>query len=94
VRITPSDFHKELPVFNAGDLITYIEGDSWVFIAKDGQPRKDPPVGIVISTLDDVAVRVLWTTGELTMEWRSQIQHYDKYLETKGENAIPNNDNT
>lgn len=63
-----------------GDLITFIEGDSWVFIGMDGEPRKHPPVGIVISTFDEIGIRVLWATGELTMEWRSQIQLYKEYL--------------
>lgn len=78
--ITPANQRKNLEKLMPGDLITYIEGDSWVFIGMDGVPRKHPPVGIVISTFDELGVRVLWATGELTMEWRSQIQLYKEYL--------------
>ena len=81
--IRPTDYHKDLPHFNPGDLITFIEGDSWVFIAKDGEPRKEPPVGIIISIFDEVALKVLWSSGELTMEWRSQLQHYADYKKGK-----------
>lgn len=78
--ITPANQRKDLVVLNPGDLITFIEGDSWIFVGKDGEPRKKPPVGIVISTFDELGIKVLWATGELTMEWRSQIQLYKEYL--------------
>ena len=77
--IRPTDYHKNLPHFRPGDLITFIEGDSWVFITKDGEPRKEPPVGIVVSIFDEVALKVRWTSGDITMEWRSQLQHYADY---------------
>jgi len=78
--ITPAHQKEDLVELMPGDLITYIEGDSWVFIGMDGEPRKHPPVGIVISTFDSVGIKVWWATGELTMEWRSQIQLYKEYL--------------
>ena len=78
--ITPANQRKNLVNLVPGDLITFIEGDSWVFIGMGGEPRKHPPVGIVISTFDEIGIRVLWATGELTMEWRSQIQLYKEYL--------------
>ena len=45
---------------------------------------RTPPVGIVISQFDDIGIKVFWSTGELTMEWRSQIQLYEEYKEAKG----------
>ncbi len=75
---------KDLPKLKPGDLVTFIEGDSWVFVDKEGVEMRTPPVGIVISQFDDVGIRVFWSTGELTMEWRSQIQLYSKYEEMKG----------
>lgn len=84
--ITPANQRKNLVSLKPGDLITYIEGDSWIFIGREGQPRKHPPVGIVISTFDEIGIKVMWATGELTMEWRSQIQLYKEYLaKSKGE---------
>jgi hypothetical protein len=83
--IKPANQRKDLVVLQPGDLITYIEGDTWVFVNKDGSPRKCPPVGIVISTFDELGIKVYWTTGELTMEWRSQLQLYKEYLETPKE---------
>lgn len=85
--IRPSDFHKNLPAFEPGDLITFIEGDSWIFVAKDGEPTKDPPLGIVVSIFDEIALRVLWVTGEITMEWKSQIQHYKDFERKRNEGA-------
>lgn len=75
---------EDLPKLSPGDLVTFIEGDSWVFIDKEGVEMRTPPVGIVISQFDDVGIRVFWSTGELTMEWRSQIQLYSEYKEMKG----------
>jgi hypothetical protein len=84
--IAPANQRKNLVSLKPGDLITYIEGDSWIFIGREGQPRKHPPVGIVISTFDEIGIKVMWATGELTMEWRSQIQLYKEYLaKSKGE---------
>ena len=82
--IKSSSQGKKLDPLRPGDLITYIEGDSWVFITSDGEPRKSPPVGIVISIFDNVGIKVMWVTGELTMEWRSQLQLYKDYLSTRG----------
>lgn len=81
--IRPSGFNDTMPSFKPGDLVTFIEGDSWVFITKAGQEAKEPPVGIVISTFDEVGMRVFWSTGEITMEWRSQLQLYSVYKEQK-----------
>jgi hypothetical protein len=78
--IKPANQREDLVSLQPGDLITYIEGDSWIFIGREGQPLKAPPVGIVISTFDELGIKVLWATGELTMEWRSQIQLYKEYL--------------
>ena len=78
--IKPANQREDLVDLMPGDLITFIEGDSWVFIGMDGEPRKKPPVGIVISTFDKVGIKVWWATGEFTMEWRSQIQLYKEYL--------------
>lgn len=78
--IKPSSQSKNLKALLPGDLVTYIEGDSWVFISSKGKQRKSPPVGIVISTFDEVGIKVMWVTGELTMEWRSQLQLYDEYI--------------
>lgn len=64
--------------------MTFIEGDSWVFIDKEGVEMRTPPVGIVISKFDDIGIKVLWSTGEYTMEWRSTIQLYEEYKEAKG----------
>ena len=75
---------KDLPKLSPGDLVTFIEGDSWVFIDKEGVEMRTPPVGIVLSQFDDVGIRVFWSTGEMTMEWRSQIQLYSEYKEMKG----------
>lgn len=75
---------KDLAPLRPGDLITYIEGDSWVFISSEGKQRKSPPVGIVISIFDNVGIKVMWATGELTMEWRSQLQLYKDYLSVRG----------
>lgn len=75
---------KDLAKLNPGDLVTFIEGDSWIFIDKEGVERRTPPVGIVISQFDDIGIKVFWSTGELTMEWRSQIQLYSEYREAKG----------
>ena len=75
---------KDLPKLSPGDLVTFIEGDSWVFIDKAGVEMRTPPVGIVISQWDDIGIRVFWSTGEMTMEWRSQIQLYSEYREMKG----------
>lgn len=75
---------KDLPRLHPGDLVTFVEGDSWVFIDKEGVEMRTPPVGIVISQFDDVGIKVFWSTGELTMEWRSQLQLYAKYKEMKG----------
>jgi len=77
-------YSKDLPKLHPGDLVTFIEGDSWVFIDKEGVERRSPPVGIVISQFDDIGIKVFWSTGELTMEWRSQIQLYEEYKEMKG----------
>lgn len=86
--IAPANQRKNLVSLKPGDLITYIEGDSWIFIGREGQPRKHPPVGIVISTFDEIGIKVMWATGELTMEWRSQIQLYKEYLaKSKGESS-------
>lgn len=74
---------KDLPKLTPGDLVTFVEGDSWVFVGKDGSERPSPPVGIVISQFDDVGIKVFWSTGELTMEWRSQIQLYAEYKKKK-----------
>ena len=65
--------------FKPGDLITFIEGQSWVFVTKDGVEMKTPPLGIVLSIFDEVGIRVFWATGEITMEWRSQIQLYSDF---------------
>lgn len=88
--IKPANQSKEFKPFKPGDLITYIEGDSWVFIGSEGKQRKSPPVGIVVSTFDDVGIKVMWVTGELTMEWRSQLQLYEDYLSTdeKGMSSV------
>ncbi len=75
---------KDLPKLSPGDLVTFIEGDSWVFIDSEGVEMRTPPVGIVLSQFDDVGIRVFWSTGELTMEWRSQLQLYSEYKEMKG----------
>ena len=75
---------KDLPKLSPGDLVTFVEGDSWVFIDGDGVEMRTPPVGIVISQWDDIGIRVFWSTGEMTMEWRSQIQLYSEYREMKG----------
>ena len=83
--IRPSGFTDNMPSFKPGDLVTFIEGDSWVFITKAGQEAKEPPVGIVISTFDEVGIRVYWSTGELTMEWKSQLQLYSLYKKRKEE---------
>ena len=79
--IRPSGFTDNMPSFKPGDLVTFIEGDSWVFITKAGQEAKEPPVGIVLSIFDEMGLRVFWSTGEITMEWRSQIQLYSIYKE-------------
>lgn len=79
--IRPSGFTDNMPSFKPGDLVTFIEGDSWVFITKAGQEAKEPPVGIVLSIFDEMGIRVFWSTGEITMEWRSQIQLYSIYKE-------------
>ena len=77
-------YSKDLPKLHPGDLVTFIEGDSWVFIDKEGVEMRTPPVGIVISQFDDIGIKVFWSTGELTMEWRSTIQLYEEYKEAKG----------
>ena len=79
--IRPSGFTDNMPSFKPGDLVTFIEGDSWVFITKAGQEAKEPPVGVVLSIFDEMGLRVFWSTGEITMEWRSQIQLYSIYKE-------------
>jgi len=83
VVITRS-YSKDLPKLHPGDLVTFIEGDSWVFIDKEGVEMRTPPVGIVISQFDDIGIKVFWSTGELTMEWRSTIQLYEEYKQMKG----------
>ena len=77
-------YSKDLPKLHPGDLVTFIEGDSWVFIDKEGVEMRTPPVGIVISQFDDIGIKVFWSTGEFTMEWRSTIQLYEEYKEAKG----------
>ncbi len=77
-------YSKDLPKLHPGDLVTFIEGDSWVFIDKEGVEMRTPPVGIVISQFDDIGIKVFWSTGELTMEWRSTIQLYEEYKQMKG----------
>ena len=74
---------KDLPKLQPGDLVTFVEGDSWVFIGKDGDEMKAPPVGVVISQFDHIGIRVFWSTGEMTMEWRSQLQLYSEYANSK-----------
>ena len=78
--IKPASQRENLVKLKPGDLVTFIEGDTWVFVDAHGEPRKSPPVGVVISIFDDVGIKVYWTNGELTMEWRSQIQLYKEYL--------------
>lgn len=77
--IRPSGFSDDLAHFKPGDLITFIEGQSWVFVTKEGAEMKAPPVGIVLSIFDEIGIRVFWSTGEITMEWRSQIQLYSDF---------------
>lgn len=77
---------KPETVLKPGDLVTFIEGDSWIFLDPSGEERKSPPLGFVVSTATEMsAVKVLWSTGELTMEWRSQVQLHTEYLEKKQE---------
>ena len=77
--IRPSGFSNELAQFKPGDLITFIEGQSWVFVTKDGEEMRTPPLGIVLSVFDEIGIRVFWATGQITMEWRSQIQLYSDF---------------
>lgn len=77
--IRPSGFNNELAQFKPGDLITFIEGQSWVFVTKDGEEMRTPPLGIVLSVFDEIGIRVFWATGQITMEWRSQIQLYSDF---------------
>jgi len=86
--IRPAGLPDELPTFKAGELITFIEGTSWVFVTKDGEEMKTPPLGIVLSTFDTYSVRVYWTTGEITMEWTSQIQTYSEFERKRSEKSI------
>ncbi len=75
---------KPETVLMPGDLVTFIEGDSWIFLDPSGNERMSPPLGVVISTATEMsAVKVLWSSGELTMEWRSQVQLHTEYLEKK-----------
>lgn len=74
---------KDLPKLKSGDLVTFIEGDSWIFIGNDGEAMKSPPVGVVLSQFDHIGIRVFWSTGEITMEWRSQLQLYSEYTSNK-----------
>ena len=83
--IRPSGFSNNLPSFKPGDLITFIEGDSWVFITKAGEQMRTPPVGIVLSTFDEIGIRVLWSTGNITMEWRSGIQLHSEFVRKRRE---------
>ena len=53
-------YSKDLPKLHPGDLVTFIEGDSWVFIDKEGIEMRTPPVGIVISQFDDIGIKVFW----------------------------------
>ena len=74
---------KDLPKLTPGDLVTFIEGDSWIFIGTDGSEMRAPPVGVVLSQFDHIGIRILWSTGGITMEWRSQLQLYSEYMSNK-----------
>ena len=68
--------------YEIGDLVTFIEGETWVFIGSDGQELRNPPVGIVIDpSVHETGVQVYWTaTGALTTEWTSQVQKYEDFI--------------
>ena len=68
--------------YKIGDLVTFIEGETWVFIDSDGKELKNPPVGIVIDpSPHETGVQVYWTaTGSMTTEWLSQVQKYEDFI--------------
>ena len=56
--IRPSGFSDKMAQFKPGDLITFIEGQSWVFVTKYGEGMRTPPLGIVLSVFDEIGIRV------------------------------------
>lgn len=71
--------------YKIGDLVTFIEGETWVFIDKDGIEMKNPPVGIVLEVIDGYSgVKVYWSSsGSICTEWLSQIQPFEEFLEQR-----------
>lgn len=76
--------------FSIGDLVTFIEGETWVFIDKDGDELPQPPIGIVIGLERTYnGVKVYWFGNEtLTTEWDSQIQRLEDFMETRNEKSV------
>ncbi len=76
--------------FSVGDLVTFIEGETWVFIDKDGDEMPHPPIGIVIGLEASYnGVKVYWFGNDtLTTEWDSQIQSLEEFMETRGESSV------
>lgn len=68
--------------YEIGDLVTFIEGETWVFIGSDGEELKNPPVGIVIDpSPHDTGIKIYWTSTRcITTEWLSQIQGYEDFI--------------
>lgn len=81
-----ADWHQ----YEVGDLVTFIEGETWVFIDKDGKELPSPPIGIVVG-LEEMynGVKVYWFASEtLTTEWDSQIQCLEDFIAARGEQSV------
>jgi len=76
--------------YEVGDLVTFIEGETWVFIGRDGQELGGPPIGIVIGLEKAYnGIKVYWFASDtLTTEWNSQIQSLEDFIAAKGEQSV------
>lgn len=76
--------------YEVGDLVTFIEGETWVFIGKNGEELANPPIGIVVGLEEAYrGIKVYWFANEtLTTEWDSQIQCLEDFIAAKGEQSV------
>lgn len=76
--------------FSIGDLVTFVEGETWIFIDRDGNELPQPPIGIVIGLEAAFSgVKVYWFGNDtLTTEWDSQIQCLEDFIAARGEQSV------
>ena len=76
--------------FSIGDLVTFVEGETWIFIDRDGNELPQPPIGIVIGLETAFSgVKVYWFGNDtLTTEWDSQIQCLEDFIAARGEQSV------